>query len=197
VIVTHDLDEAVRLGDRMAVVVAGRLRQRDVPERVLSAPLDEDVATFVGAETRLPGRVVSAHEGVALVDVGGCQIEAVSALGPGRAVLCCLRPEDVTLWSGNALRLLAGEASRPLSGSPGTSAPGPLPRVVSSARNQLPGSVSRIVAQGSLVRVSVHCGVPLVASITRASAEDMGLAAGGSVIVTFKASAVHLIPLAG
>jgi len=197
VIVTHDLDEAVRLGDRMAVVVAGHLRQRDVPERVLSAPLDGDVAAFVGAETRLPGRVVSAHEGVALVDVGGCQIEAVSAFGPGRAVLCCLRPEDVTLWSGDLRGLLAGEASGPLSGSPGTSAPGELPRVVSSARNQLPGSVSRMVAQGSLVRVSINCGILLVASITLASAADMGLAQGGRVVVTFKASAVHLIPLAG
>ncbi len=168
-----------------------------MPERVLSAPLDEDVAAFVGAETRLPGRVVSAHEGVAVVDVGGCQIEAVSAVGPGRAVLCCLRPEDVTLWSGVVEGLLAGEASGPVAGSPGTSATGPLPRAVSSARNQLPGSVSRMVAQGSLVRVSIDCGIPLVASITRASAEDMGLAPGGRVLVTFKASAVHLIPLAG
>ncbi len=197
VIVTHDLDEAVRLGDRMAVVVAGRLRQRDLPERVLSAPLDEDVAAFVGAETRLPGRVVSAHEGVAMVDVGGCQIEAVSDVGPGRAVLCCLRPEDVTLWSGVVDGLRAGEASEPIPGSPGMTAPGPLPRAVSSARNQLPGSVSRMVAQGSLVRVSVDCGIPLVASISRASAGEMGLAPGGMVLVTFKASAVHLIPLAG
>ena len=197
VVVTHDLDEAVRLGDRMAVVVAGRLRQRDVPERVLSAPLDEDVAAFVGAETRLPGRVVWAHEGVAMVDVGGCQIEAVSDVGPGRAVLCCLRPEDVTLWSGVVDGLRAGEASEPIPGSPGMTAPGSLPRAVSSARNQLPGSVSRMVAQGSLVRVSVDCGIPLVASISRASAGEMGLAPGGRVLVTFKASAVHLIPLAG
>ena len=92
VIVTHDLDEAVRLGDRMAVVVEGQLRQCDAPERVLSAPLDGEVAAFVGAETRLPGRVVSTHEGIALVDVGQCQIEAVSAVEPGRSVLCCLRP---------------------------------------------------------------------------------------------------------
>ena len=177
VIVTHDLDEAVRLGDRMAVMVAGRIRQVDTPERVLAAPVDEDVATFVGAETRLPGRVVSSEEGVAVVDVGGSQVEAVSALPPGRAVLCCLRPEDVTLWSVD---------------------PGAVPtKVVSSARNQLTGRVSRMVAQGSLVRVSIDCGATLVATITRASAADMGLAEGATVLATFKASAVHLIPLAG
>ena len=177
VIVTHDLDEAVRLGDRMAVMVAGRIRQVDPPERVLAAPFDEDVAAFAGAETRLPGRVVSSEEGVAVVDVGGSQVEAVSALPPGRAVLCCLRPEDVTLWS-------AGSQAVPT-------------KVVSSARNQLTGRISRMVAQGSLVRVSIDCGATLVATITRASAADMGLAEGATILATFKASAVHLIPLAG
>jgi tungstate transport system ATP-binding protein len=195
VIVTHDLDEAVRLGDRMAVMIAGRIHQRDVPGRVLAAPLDEDVAAFVGAETRLPGHVVSSQAGLAQVDVGGCRVEAVSDVAPGRAVLCCLRPEDVTLWSGDFGGLPAG-VSRSSSGSPGTSPPGPPPRVISSARNQLPGMVARMITQGSLVRVSVDCGVPLVALITQASVADMGLVQGGSVVVTFKASAVHLIPLA-
>jgi len=197
VIVTHDLDEAVRLGDRMAVVVEGQLRQCDAPERVLSAPLDGDVAAFVGAETRLPGRVVSTHEGIALVDVGQCQIEAVSAVQPGRSVLCCLRPEDVTLWSIDGRGSGTGEARRRLSGSPGDSAAEAPARFVSSARNQLPGRVSRTVSQGSLMRVSIDCGIPLVASITRASAADMALEEGKKVIATFKASAVHLIPLTG
>ena len=196
VIVTHDLDEAVRLGDRMAVVVEGQLRQCDAPERVLSAPLDGDVAAFVGAETRLPGRVVSTHEGIALVDVGQCQIEAVSAVQPGRSVLCCLRPEDVTLWSIDGRGSGAGQVARRLSGSPDTSAAGAPARFVSSARNQLPGRVSRTVSQGSLMRVSIDCGIPLVASITRASAADMELEEGKKVIATFKASAVHVIPLA-
>ena len=195
VIVTHDLDEAVRLGDRMAVVIEGQLRQCDAPERVLSAPLDGEVAAFVGAETRLPGRVVSTHEGIALVDVGQCQIEAVSAVQPGRSVLCCLRPEDVTLWSIDGRGSGTGEVRRRLSGSPGDSAAEAPARFVSSARNQLPGRVSRTVSQGSLMRVSIDCGIPLVASITRASAADMALEEGKKVIATFKASAVHLIPL--
>ena len=197
VIVTHDLDEAVRLGDRMAVVVEGQLRQCDAPERVLSAPLDGEVAAFVGAETRLPGRVVSTHEGIALVDVGQCQIEAVSAVEPGRSVLCCLRPEDVTLWSIDGRGSGTGEVRRRLTGSPGDSAAEAPARFVSSARNQLPGRVSRTVSQGSLMRVSIDCGIPLVASITRASAADMALEEGKKVIATFKASAVHLIPLTG
>jgi molybdate transport system ATP-binding protein len=53
-----------------------------------------------------------------------------------------------------------------------------------------------MVTQGSLVRVSVDIGTTLVASITRASAADLGLVEGAAVLATFKASAVHLIPLA-
>jgi tungstate transport system ATP-binding protein len=204
VIVTHDLDEAVRLGDRMAVVVAGRLRQCDSPERVLSEPRDEDVAAFVGAETRIPGRIVSASEGIALVELGACRIEAVSGVGPGRSVLCCLRPEDVTLLAADDGGYQPAGAPQPLgaplqprTGSRGASASDRPAGAASSARNRLPGRISRIVTQGPLVRVSVDCGVPLIASITRASAVEMGLAEGGEVVATFKASAVHLIPLAG
>jgi molybdopterin-binding protein len=103
----------------------------------------------------------------------------------------------VTLWSADGRGLLADAVARRLPGAPGPSAAAERPRLVSSARNQLPGFVSRMVPQGSLMRVSVDCRIPLVASITRASAADMGLVEGGRVIATFKASAVHLIPLAG
>ena len=188
VAVTHDLDEAVRLGDRAAVLLEGRLRQCDRPERVLAAPVDGDVAAFVGVETRVHGRVVEARDGLAMVEAAGHHLEAVSSVGPGRTVLFCVRPEDVTLWSGDHLGDLhdvIGPGDRPGSGA-----------ALSSARNRLPGRVSRVTPSGPLVRVSVDCGVPLVALITRASADEMGLAVGRPVVATFKASAAHLIPIA-
>lgn len=46
--VTHDMHEAVRLGDRVAVMRAGELVQYDTPERVVAYPADEFVANFVG-----------------------------------------------------------------------------------------------------------------------------------------------------
>ncbi len=50
VLVTHDIDEAVRLGDRVAVFAeGGRLAQVDTPARVLGQPADDFVAEFVGA----------------------------------------------------------------------------------------------------------------------------------------------------
>ncbi len=51
VFVTHDIDEAVRLGDRIAVFgTGGVLQQYDTPDRVLSAPATDFVASFVGRD---------------------------------------------------------------------------------------------------------------------------------------------------
>jgi ABC-type proline/glycine betaine transport system ATPase subunit len=70
ILVTHDLDEAVRLGDRLAVLLDGRIRQCDTPDRVLTDPADADVAAFVGLEARIRGRVVAAADGLVVLDVG-------------------------------------------------------------------------------------------------------------------------------
>jgi osmoprotectant transport system ATP-binding protein len=50
-LVTHDLDEAVRLGDRIAVLAEhGRLQQYERPAALLAAPANEFVREFVGAD---------------------------------------------------------------------------------------------------------------------------------------------------
>lgn len=54
VFVTHDFDEAVKMGDRIAVLAEGsRIRQFDTPTRILAAPADDVVSRFVGAGASL------------------------------------------------------------------------------------------------------------------------------------------------
>jgi osmoprotectant transport system ATP-binding protein len=54
VFVTHDIDEAIRLGDRIAILrEGGVLAQYDTPDRILAEPADRFVAQFVGADRGL------------------------------------------------------------------------------------------------------------------------------------------------
>jgi osmoprotectant transport system ATP-binding protein len=50
VFVTHDIDEAIRMGDRIAIMRAGKLVQYDTPETILARPADAFVEEFVGAD---------------------------------------------------------------------------------------------------------------------------------------------------
>ncbi len=53
ILVTHDIDEAIRLADRIAIMRAGRLMQYDTPEEILEHPSDKFVHDFVGADRAL------------------------------------------------------------------------------------------------------------------------------------------------
>jgi osmoprotectant transport system ATP-binding protein len=54
VFVTHDVDEAIKMGDRIAVLgERSRIAQFDTPERILSAPADSYVEDFIGAGASL------------------------------------------------------------------------------------------------------------------------------------------------
>jgi len=170
VFVTHDRDEALALGDRLGVLFEGRILQLDTPEAVFAAPADVRVAGLVGTDTVLPGQVVSQAEGIACLQVGQTQVYGVTDLAAGRQAWVCLRPEDVTLLSVNGAE------------------------IGSSARNRLVGRVERINPWGTQTRVVVDCGFPVVAAVTRRSVAELGLAPGRPVVVSFKASAVHLIP---
>ncbi len=171
--VTHDRDEAARLADRVAVLIEGRLRQVGPVAEVFAAPSDEDVAAFVGVETVVPARVLRAGEGMVELEVpGGGHVECLcEATGIGRA-LVCLRPEDVAL-------ALPHEGGAP-----------------DSVRNHLRGRVATLRPVGLAgVRVTVDCGFPLVALVTRRSAEGLALTPGSEVVASFKATAAHLIAL--
>jgi osmoprotectant transport system ATP-binding protein len=50
VLVTHDLDEAIRLGDRIAIMKSGKIVQYDTPDAILSKPIDQFVEDFVGID---------------------------------------------------------------------------------------------------------------------------------------------------
>ena len=70
IIVTHHLPEAVRLGDRLAILLAGSIRQCDTPARLEAAPADDEVASIMAAEARVRGHIVASEDGLVVVDTG-------------------------------------------------------------------------------------------------------------------------------
>jgi tungstate transport system ATP-binding protein len=168
VLATHDRLEALRLGDRMLVMRSGAIAQIGTPEEVMNRPLDEFVASFVGMETALAGRVVQANGGSFLAEVNGCQVEAVGEVRLGESVLLGIRPENVTLFSHRT-----PEAT--------------------SARNLFSCRVEKITPQGPIQKVQLDCGFPLTAFVTRHSLEDLGLAPGTAVFAACKATGIHVI----
>src|SRR5213593_1141535 len=69
VFITHDQEEALELGDRIAVLHAGHLEQVGTPYQVYNNPATEYVATFLGAANILEGVIRRDH-----VEIGAAQI---------------------------------------------------------------------------------------------------------------------------
>ena len=67
IFVTHDIDEAIKLGDRVAIMRAGKLVQFAPPGELLAKPADEFVARFVGSDRGL--------KRLALLTVGGADLD--------------------------------------------------------------------------------------------------------------------------
>jgi len=67
VFITHDLDEAVRIGDRIAIMRDGRIVQTGTAEEIVMNPADDYVADFVAGISRL--KVVHAHAVMQPIDI--------------------------------------------------------------------------------------------------------------------------------
>ncbi|MEM9755943.1 MAG: ABC transporter ATP-binding protein [Pseudomonadota bacterium] len=93
-LVTHDQEEAVRLGQQVGFLVAGRLRQWGPPRAFYDRPADRDVAAFFGARNFLPGQVrgTSFHGPLGPLRIAECAPE-----GP---CLLTIRPEAIVFGDG-------------------------------------------------------------------------------------------------
>ena len=161
--VTHDFEEAVALGDRIAVIGEGRVVQVGTPEEIFRQPNSEFVARFSMAKNIFPANVVDSNNGSARACIGDVDLAVQTELRGKLHV--SLRPEDILL-SKDPLR--------------------------SSARNSFRGKITRISDRGSTLYLTVTAPPDFICLVTRRSFEEMDLKEGGEAYVTFKASAVHV-----
>ena len=160
--VTHSFEEAFVLGDRLAIMNDGTIVQHGLPVDVFRKPNTEFTAGFLGIGNIFKG---DAHleNGVSHVTVEG--IELISSGARNGKVNLSIRPEEVTVSQTSA---------------------------ITSARNRFAGLITSVREEGVLTRITVDTGIPLQATLTRYSFEEMQLKIGMHVHVMFKATSVHL-----
>ncbi|MCS6946860.1 MAG: molybdenum ABC transporter ATP-binding protein [Steroidobacteraceae bacterium] len=167
-LVTHDRDEALALGDELVVMRDGVVRQRGPVLEVFNRPIDADVARIVGVETLQPGQLLGIDDGLAQIAVGPARLHAIAPPRIAREVIVCIRGEDVGLArDGDGL---------------------------TSARNRLPARVVAVQMGSPLVRVELDVGFALFALVTRPACDELRLRPGDRVSALIKAPAIHLIP---
>lgn len=164
---THDRIEALRLSDSIAVMNRGRILQIGAPDHVMNHPADEFVASFVGVETILKGKVAGKKMGIVMVSVSGREVAVIGDYDIGESLILCIRPENVTLSIN--------------------------PSETASARNTFRGTIERIVPMGLFHKVELDCGFPLVAYITQDAVDALSLCEGSDVAASLKATAIHVV----
>jgi tungstate transport system ATP-binding protein len=92
VFVTHDRNEAFVFGDRVGVLLGGRLLQVGATAEVFAHPVNEAVAHFVGVENMLSAVVETATDGCVQLRFNGGTAEVFGRFQPGERVLLCLGP---------------------------------------------------------------------------------------------------------
>jgi len=109
IFITHDQEEALELGDRVAVLNQGHIEQLGTPFEIYSHPATEYVATFLGAANILEATVKNGA-----LEVGGLHVPAMldeERFKDGDCVKIVFRPEDVLLSKGDIPRSGASKIS--------------------------------------------------------------------------------------
>ena len=172
-LVTHDREEALALGDSVQVIDEGRTRARGNPLEVLGQPGQGRVARLVGVENLFHLRVESRNprDGTMLCVGGGLRIEVPleepSAMPDQDRVAVAIRASDIIL------------ADRELTGS--------------SARNRLRGTVTNIELRAPGYEVTLDCGQALRCHITGAALDEMNIQVRLTLWAVFKASSCFLV----
>lgn len=163
--VTHDREEAMVMADRIAVMNEGKIVQVGKPSVIFRQPKSEFVANFVGVENIFTGKPERAGR-ITKIKVKALDIFTTQTLPPNRQTAnVALRPEDIIIT---------------------------LEKIPSSARNSFNGKIKSITDKGAIIQLNIDIGIEVIVYITHQSFVDLGLNIGSEVVISFKASAVHV-----
>ena len=161
--VTHDFEEAITLGHRIAVMMGGHIIQIGTPDQIFRHPISELVARFVMTRNILEGEVIDSFDGQTVFCAGEVKLAVDTTLRGQRHA--SIRPENILI------------SREPLK---------------SEAVNSLPATITRISDRGAIVYVTVNVPPEFTCLILHSSLEEAGLEEGQKVFITFKVSAVNV-----
>lgn len=165
--VTHDLNDAWALADKVAVIRDGLLAQFGSLEEVFKRPRTPFVADFVGA-TLLEGAVVGHDHGLSVINVNGFNMRTIDNVDIGTKVKLALRPEDIIV------------ATRPPQDT--------------SVQNNIRTTVYSILYEGKTSLLSLTAGkTSFTVLVTNQSLERLGLSPGDTVYAMIKSSSVRVV----
>ena len=160
--VTHDFEEALSLGERVAVLNKGRVVQVGTPDDIMRRPNSEFVAGFALSRNLFTGEVVGPEDNVT-VDIGSVRIRAETKLRG--SVHASIRPEDIFI-SREPIRSTAGDSFQ--------------------------GKITGVVDKGSMIYVTVDVPPDFTCLVSRQAFGELDLKTGIEVYITIRASAVHV-----
>lgn len=170
VLVTHDLDEATLLADRMCILAAGRTLQEGPPDQLMQAPATTEVARLVGMRNVFAGRVIEHTTAHSLLDWRG-QVLKVSAQPQwpvGQVVGWGLPTSDVLLM--------------PQKHEPG------------EMDNTVLVEIERLLSLGEHIRALLRSGDDLIAMhVPRHLAQRYELAEGQQIRIRLRGETIHLM----
>ncbi len=161
--VTHDFEEAIALGDRIAVMINGNIVQVGTPQEVFHHPNSEAVARFLMTRNIFDGEVQENPDGQSVFHLNGNMIPVNTSLRGKRHA--SVRPEDITI-------------------SVDTSD--------SDTSNCLKGTITRISDRGSIAYVWIDVPPEFTCLMLRPSLKEMRLQEGQQISIKIRASAFNI-----
>ncbi len=171
VYITHDPDEAILLGDEIAVLERGRLVAQGPVRETLWSQAVHSLSTQVGVENILEVHCVAeskAGKSKRVRTAQGLELETPWPLDDGEELTIGIRAEDILVSLDPPSRI--------------------------SARNVCPGRVTGIDVQADDLLVHVEVGrEPVIAKLTSGAVEDLDLTAGSEVYLIIKSQALRRV----
>ena len=177
VLVTHDLDEATMLADRLAVLHRGRILQIGTPDIITVKPASTEVARLLDLRNVFDGRVIGHAPGrnVTMLDWSGRRLEAaLSADWASGALVSWVAPDGFVILHRRD-RPSRGEHENPVSG-------------MIEAMIVVGQTAHLTLRPGHDPRLPIHFSVPVHV------ARRNGIAPGVDAAVSLLAEGIHLMP---